>query len=150
MTETSSKLVSVTYSDLSDAYEYVSSAGPSEVQAYLCRNTGKIYYVSDYENSADLDEVSEDIGDSNQYICIPHKYDLDLGRDLVFSFVDQELPNQERNVSEMFRRKGGYRRFKEMLEKHRMLDKWYTFEASAVEKALREWCEDNDILVSDP
>jgi Uncharacterised protein family (UPF0158) len=150
MTATLSKPVSVTYNDLSDAYEYVSSAPPSEMQAYLCRNTGKIYYVSDYEDSAELDEVPDDIADSDQYISIPHKYDLDLGRDLIFSFVDQELPNQGRAVSDMFRRKGAYRRFKEMLQKHRMLDKWYAFEASAVEKALRDWCEDNDIQVSDP
>jgi hypothetical protein len=57
-----------------------------------------------------------------------------------FPIVDRELPEEWNTVVELFRRPGAYRRFKQMLESCDVLDKWYTFEANAVEKALREWC----------
>ena len=36
-------------------------------------------------------------------------------------------------------------RFKELLAAEGCLDKWYTFEAESTERALRNWCKENDI-----
>ncbi len=49
----------------------------------------------------------------------------------------------------MFRKKGAYGRFKHFLESNDMLQTWYDFENEQEEKALREWCKENGIEVSD-
>jgi hypothetical protein len=36
-----------------------------------------------------------------------------------------------------------------MLESYGMLDKWYAFEESAVEEALREWCQESGIQLQE-
>ncbi|MCY3750980.1 MAG: hypothetical protein OXG54_06225, partial [Gammaproteobacteria bacterium] len=89
----------------------------------------------------------EDIHDDRKYIQIPHKRELDLGRKLVLRFVEQELPGDIDYVSRMFRKAGAYSRFKDVLERRGMLEKWYEYEVTATEKALREWCEFNSIEI---
>jgi hypothetical protein len=137
---------SILFSELLNAFEFVGSGRPFENQAYICLETGNIYFVSSIAGAEE--DAPEDIEISEKYIMVPHKNDLGLGRDLAFSFVDRELPETWNTVVELFRRPGAYRRFKQMLESREMLDKWYTFEASAVEKALREWCDESGIQYS--
>jgi hypothetical protein len=36
---------------------------------------------------------------------------------------------------------------KELLASEGCLDKWYAFEAESTERALRNWCSENDIIV---
>ena len=75
------------------------------------------------------------------------KNDLDLGRPLALRFVARELPEQAERVGEFFRHKGAYARFKDLLESEGLLEKWYNFEAESTEKALRDWCAENDIRI---
>jgi hypothetical protein len=49
----------------------------------------------------------------------------------------------------MFRRKRGYNRLKDVLKRKKLLDQWYDFEARAIEKLLRDWCEVNRIAIVD-
>jgi Uncharacterised protein family (UPF0158) len=143
----SSNSISVGYDDLLFVFEAVGSSAPGEIDAYICVNTGRTYLVS---AMGDRDEdAPDDIETSDQYIRVPHKNDLDLGRELVFSFVAEYLPGEEENVRDVFRRKGAYGRFRDMLRSHGMTEKWHAFEESAGEKALREWAEENRIQFSD-
>jgi len=48
--------------------------------AYLCKETGRILFTSEM---GDSDELPEDVDDSDKYIAIPHKNDLELGKALV-------------------------------------------------------------------
>ncbi len=50
----------------------------------------------------------------------------------------------------MFRRKGAYGRFKPLLQDRGPLERWYAFEAAATERALKDWCELNDIPLRAP
>ena len=138
--------VSISYRELSNAFEFVSSSQPSEADAYICVNTGEIYFVSAL---AGINELPEDDGDTDNYIGVPHKNDLNIGRRLVFDFVDAELPSERDTVEKFFRRPGAYGKFKNMLESYGMLDKWYAFEESAVEEALREWCQESGIQLQE-
>ena len=139
-------MVAIKYADLLDAFDFVSFGAPFESSAFICANTGAIYCRSD---TLELDEeVPEDLETSDRYIAIPHKNDLNLGRDLVLSFVDQTLPDDYNTVAGFFRSKGAYSRFKQLLESRGVLETWYTFEANAVEAALRQWCEENSIQLS--
>jgi hypothetical protein len=77
------------------------------------------------------------------------KNELGLGTDLVFDFVEEHLPEDYDQVRRMFRRGGAYSRYKGLLERRGLLQKWYDFENRREEQALREWCKENDIELDD-
>jgi Uncharacterised protein family (UPF0158) len=138
-------VVAVKYEDLSTAFDFVSSAAPMEHQAYISIDTGTIYWISELNPLEE--EVPEDLETSDRYIAIPHKNDLDLGRDLALRFAEAELPDRYNMVAQFFRHRGAYARFKELLASEGRLEKWYAFESQSTERALRDWCTANDISV---
>jgi len=137
----------VKFSDLLLALEYVSAGVPFEAEAYLCVETGVIHYHSELADFGE--ELPEDIGDSEKYIAIPHKNDLDLGRRLVLDFAEAELAADLDDVYEFFKRKGAYARFKGLLETRGKLQQWYDYEESRQKAALRQWCEESAIEIID-
>lgn len=138
-------MVAVKYDALSFAFEFVSSGSPMEHNAYVSLDTGEVYWTSDLDPIEE--EVPADLETSDRYLAIPHKNDLDLGRNLALRFVARELPECYEQAADFFRRKGAYARFKQLLESEGMLEKWYKFEEESVERALRDWCAENDIQV---
>jgi hypothetical protein len=140
--------VSVSAVELRDAFEFVSAGSLSEHCAYVCIDTGRIYWTSSMGDLTDED-LPEDLETSDRYIAVPHKHDLNLGRNLVLVFVDQELPDDCDTVRGFFRRKGAYGRFKGLLESRDMLEAWYTFEDNATKAALLGWSEENSIQLVD-
>ena len=76
----------IKFSDIELAFDFVNSAPMTANVAVICKETGEIFYKSDY---GDEDEIPEEVYDREDCIEIPHKNDLDLGRNLVFEFVDQ-------------------------------------------------------------
>ena len=138
-------MVTVKYDDLSAAFDFVSFAAPMEHHAFISLDTGTIYWIS--EPNPLEEEVPEDLETSDRYLAIPHKNDLDLGSDLALRFSVAELPGRYARVEELFRHRGAYARFKDLLVSEGCLDKWYAFEADATEKALKNWCAENDIDV---
>ena len=135
----------VTYSEIEDAFFFVSSSPPFEHYAYLNKETGAFYYVS---TLGDSDELPDDLEENDKYISIPHKNDLDLGRELVFTFVSADLPDEVANVKRIFSRKGAYARYKDLLESKGRLEAWYEFERQATAKALRDWCKEKGIALT--
>jgi hypothetical protein len=146
MTAESARSISISFDDVHNAYEFVSSGAKSESEAYISASTGKIYYVSSVTGD---DELPEDAEGSDDYISVPHKNDLDLGRDLVFSFVQDELPAVWDEVRDMFQRRGAYGRFKDLLQRCGRMEAWYAYEERETKKALRAWCEEVGIQLSD-
>ncbi|WP_213766603.1 hypothetical protein [Caballeronia sp. dw_19] len=137
-------MVAVKYDDLISAFEFVGAAAPTEHSAYISLDTGTIYWTSEFADRLD-DDVPEDLEVSDRYVAIPHKTDLDLGRNLALRFVAQQLPDRYTQVNGFFRRQGAYSRFKDLLESCGVLDEWYGFEADAPEQALRRWCAETGI-----
>src|SRR6516225_10318076 len=113
-------MVAVKYDDLSMALDFVSYVAPMQHNAYVCIDTGKVYWTSDFSDTFD-EELPDDFETSDRYLAIPHKNDLDLGRDLVLRFVEQQLPARFDQVEGYFRRKGAYARFKDLLEREGFL-----------------------------
>ena len=134
------------YSDIEDAFLFVSSAPQHEHYAYLHKVTGEAYYVS---SLGDSDELPDDLEENENYIDVPHKNDLNLGRNLVFDFISANLPDEFDRVRRFFSGPGAYARFKDLLESKGQLDAWYEFERKATEEALRHWCNENDIRLTD-
>lgn len=134
----------VSWSDISDAFFYVSMAEMYLHSAILCRESGQIFYISDV---GDSDELPEDIEDDEKYIAIPHKKELDLGKSLALDFTLKCLPDELERVQTIFHRKGAYSRFKDLLDRKGLLDDWYKYEETESNAALREWCRENKIEV---
>ena len=139
-------MVTVNFSELREAYEFASFNGPVDTSAFVDLDTGAIYLVSD--EMEEYQEIPDDVGESDRYLGVPAKNELDLGRNLVISFAETHLPNDYDNVLDHFRRRGGYAKFRRLLENRGVLDKWYQFENEATETRLKEWCEENEIQIS--
>jgi hypothetical protein len=137
----------VSLKDIQEAFEFVSAAGGGEHQAFLCKQSGKLYCHS--ELCDDLDILPDDIDDTEKFIPIADKKELDLGKPLALDFAREFLPDDFDDVWQFFNGRGAYARFKALLDQRGLLDQWYDFEAKAEERALREWCELNSIEVRD-
>jgi hypothetical protein len=136
----------VSFSDLQLAFECVSSGGMGENKAHLDRQSGKIYWHSEFGD--DDEELPEDI-DDEKYISIPDKRELELGKFLVLDFAREFLPDDYDQVRHMFSRSGAYRRYKDLLVRRGALERWYDFSNKAEEAALQEWCAENGIDLSE-
>ena len=135
----------IKFSEIKDAFFFVSMGEMYMNSAILCIMTGQVFYISDF---GDSDELPDDIDDDlDKYIEIPHKNELNLGKPLVLEFSAMHLPDNLEKVNSFFYKKGAYAKFKNLLEAKGLLDKWYAFEEEEQNKALREWCKDNGINV---
>lgn len=141
----------VSFQEILTAFEFVDmSGGSGEHEAILCRRTGKIYWRSESGGLDELDDkLPDDIEDDANYVAIPDKRELDLGKPLVLGFVREFLPNDFDEVRYIFSKRGAYQKFKALLTRRNALDRWHDFESKATEQALREWCELNSIEVVD-
>jgi hypothetical protein len=139
------RMATVNHSDLEEALAFVRSEPSMESAAYIARDTGEIYFTSEIDS---LDaEVPDDLETSDQYVAIPHKNDLGLGRDLALLFVAQRLPDHSGGARAIFRQPGAYARFKSLLQSQGLQQDWFRFEADATATALRAWCAENGIEV---
>jgi hypothetical protein len=135
--------MTIKFSDIEDAFFFVSMGEMYMNSAILCIETGQTFYISDF---GDSDELPEDIDDdSDKYIEIPHKNELNLGKSLVLEFSAMYLPDNLEKINCLFHKKGAYSKFKNLLEAKGVLDKWYAFEKEEQNKALRQWCKKNNI-----
>jgi len=134
------------YDDLEFAFDYLNSGDPYDHTVYLSRSTGQTYYRSDL---ADIDELPEDVDENDDYVELPNTYDLDLGKQLVWDFVDRQIPGLKYKVKKIFSRRGAYSRYKSFLAEHDLLDAWHRFEEERTKRVLLEWCESEGISVED-
>lgn len=139
-------MTTINYEELRNALEFVSADANGDEEAYVCLTTGNIYWIS-----SEIDQepdMPKDVETSDLYIAIPDKKDLWLGQDVAMSFIGQALPDDYNTVASYFRKKGAYRRFKDLLELRGQLVAWYAFENTATDQALLAWCEENGIELS--
>jgi len=139
-------MASVKYGDLEWAFTYV-SASQGEHSAFVERDTGQIFWTS--ESGDQNDNPPEDVENLQRYLAVPHKNELELGRQLVLRFVELEMPDCYEEVINIFRGRGAYRRYKMLLESRNALDRWQNYEQTAVRRALSEWCEQHRLLLTE-
>jgi hypothetical protein len=136
------------FNEIDNAFEFVSSNMYGMNSAVLCKDTGKIFYQSDLAVLNEIEDA-EAMLDRDNCVDIPHKNDLELGKNLVFEFVEERLPKKMGLVDSMFRHPGAYSNYKALLESEGILQAWYDFENTMEEKALRQWCKDNNIKLEE-
>ncbi|WP_404924701.1 hypothetical protein [Mesorhizobium sp. ORM16] len=105
----------VSFADILLAFEFVSSGGTGEHQAFLCKQSGTLYWQSEF--TGDLDELPDDIDDSDKYVQIPDKRKLELGKPLALDFAREFLPDEVGDVREIFSKRAAYARFKNLLQR---------------------------------
>ncbi len=132
----------IQFSEIEDAFMFVSMGQPYENMAYLSKKSEKIYYHSEYGDTPE--ELPDDIDDP-VYIEIPHARELDPGKNLALEFSYKFIEHKAEYVESIFRKKGAYSRFKNLLEQLGKLEKWYVYEELAQRAALLKWCKDNEI-----
>jgi hypothetical protein len=139
----------VSIGDITGAFEFANTGGDmGEFCAFVCKQTGKIYYQTDFLDAAELnDELPNDIDDEEKYVALPDKRELDLGKPLVLDFAREVLPDDFDDVRYFFDKRGAYSKFKALLARRGAIDRWHAFEAKATERALRDWCALNEIEI---
>jgi hypothetical protein len=111
-------------------------------EAYICRETGHIYWVpDDVEMGGEWEDAPDDIQNIEKYVLVPDNHYLDLGNKLAFDFAAQYLAAHYDDVRTMFRRKGAFSQFKDLLHEKDLLEDWYAFSEEQSHKALEDWCE---------
>jgi len=93
------------FQDISEAFELISFAPMYEYQAFSDKETGKVYYHSEFGDDEEEEALPEDI-DDDKYIEIPHKNELGLGKTLVLDFAHEYLSDEVALIHAMFSRQG--------------------------------------------
>ena len=93
----------VSWDDLLTAFQLSTFGLPGEHQAFLCKETGNIYWHSEF--SDELDDLPDDIDDDEKYLPFPDKRELGLGKPLALEFTSEFLPNAVNEVRRIFSRK---------------------------------------------
>lgn len=137
-------MMSVDIEDLILAMDYTTSGEQFGYSAYIDRRSGEIHYEADDQ----IDPLPDDLYTSPEYIEMPTSSDLDLGSMLVYEFTEELFPEQEETVNQIFRRKGAYANFKELLHSNGKLDEWHRYEEKAKRNRLRDWAQHNGVEIS--
>ncbi|MDZ7785020.1 MAG: hypothetical protein U5K56_19430 [Halioglobus sp.] len=93
------------------------------------------------------EELPEDIEAPDLYAEVPNKRDLNLGKPLVLKFAARFMPDTYEEIDEIFRRRGAYARYKDLLYEKGKLEEWYEFEQSSIEKELIDWAQVEGFVV---
>ncbi|EJN13068.1 hypothetical protein PMI42_03685 [Bradyrhizobium sp. YR681] len=140
------------FGDILQAFEFADVSGGMEgCRAFVCRQTGKIYYQFEDDDLQELkdDELPDDIENETKYLPVPNSHGLDLGKPLVLAFVREHLPSDLDQVRFIFSKRGAYENFKTLLSRRRAIDDWHDYRNQATERALRDWCKLHSIEITD-
>ena len=134
------------FSEIEDAFMFVNMGQAYGNMAYLSRESGKFYFYSEYGDN--YEELPDDI-DEPTYVAIPDQNELGLGKNLALEFAHRFIEQKVEYVAAIFRKKGAYARFKNLLVQLGELDHWYQYEEEAQRKNLLQWCQENEISLAD-
>ena len=129
--------------DLEYALEWVSASLGAETQAFISRSTGRFFFQG--PDGPEDPDFPEDVENDSDYLAVPHKQQLDLGRSLVLRFIDETAPRLGDEVRDIFRRSGAFSKFKALLQRTRLLDAWHAYESAATRRALEQWAAANGL-----
>ena len=130
------------FAEVLDGFEFGAFGAMATNQAFISLERGTVHFVS---SELELEEDAPEDLDSGDYLALPDKAALGLGRELVMEFVQEQLPDDVDTVWGFFSKRGAYRRFKDFLERRGRIQAWYDYESAATEALLRAWCAEHGI-----
>lgn len=130
----------VKFSDIDQAFEFANTNGDmGEFRAFVCRQTGKLYHQTDFDDAAEFnDELPDDATTKRNISRFPTS--ASLGKPLVPDFAREFLPDDFDDVRHFFSKRGAYPKFRSLLARRGEIERWHAFENEATERALRAWC----------
>ena len=109
---------------------------------YYNKQTGELEYFNyEHENPNDLE--LEEVEDDEKFIRLPDKFDInDYGilKDFMFVQEDREIRDA---LYDIIHSKGVFKKFRQVVERFGILEKWYEFNNEEYEDIVKEWCEEN-------
>lgn len=87
--------------------------------------------------------------DGENYIAVPHKNELELGKRFTLRFAEDFPGEDTERVTDYFHGRSAYRKFKDLLERLGLLQRWYEYESEATGKALRERANEAGLQLND-
>ena len=130
------------FTEVLDGFEFGAFGAMPTNQAFISLERGTVHFVS---SELELEEDAPEDLDSGDYLALPDKAALGLGRELVMEFAQEQLPGDVDTVWGFFSKRGAYRRFKDFLERRGLVQAWYDYESAATEARLRAWCAEHGI-----
>ncbi|MEN9359743.1 MAG: hypothetical protein RL095_1278 [Verrucomicrobiota bacterium] len=148
-------VIPIPLSDLVDAYERISNTRNFEcpTNAMICPALGRVLMNQgpDFNEIEEMEaayEESEDGPDPFEgSLNFPDRQDLSLGWELCVDFAAEHFPTKAEEVRDYFRRKGGYRRFNDLVYRQNLQKVWMSFETERIRQALLKWCRRHEIAV---
>jgi len=110
----------VNLDELEFALIFIEGGTLLEAEAYIAVETGEVILYSD---DGESEPLPEDIDEEGRYLSIPTKQELGLGKRLVLRFTAEYLSADYEVVENIFRKKGAYSRFKDLLHDRNLLEK---------------------------
>ena len=107
-------------------------------EAYFSTETGRVYRIS---SLGDSDERPDDFEESDQYLNLPNKYDVELRSELVQKFTFVQNADLQEKIEITFHRRGAYRHFRYVLEENDLLECRRTFEEEHTKEGITRWCK---------
>lgn len=138
----------IAFEDLLWGLQFISVDPHGANQAYVNGTTGEIRCRSDLE-MLEPDLLLPDDADPDAWTPIPTSRELGLGAPAVMEFVSAHMASDNEEIRNIFGRKGAYGHFKALLARRGLLEQWYAFHDTAEKAALRAWCEEEGLDVSD-
>lgn len=130
------------YDTIEEAYHFVNGARYGERRALLHRPSGKAFYAS---TVADYGDLPAEVETSSDYVALPHKKDLALGKEVASDFIEENCPEQMARVMGIFARKDAYRHLKDLLTSIGLVETWYLYEDAREREELQTWCREHDL-----
>jgi len=122
---------------------------PFEGVAYLNVKTGATYTDLGDEFSYDEDESDKEtlreIEESEDWIALPTKQDLDEYR-IMEDFCGSLPEGGTRNrLEDVIHGKGAFRRFKDVVHRTNSQDQWYAFRDERLKREIADWLDQEKI-----
>lgn len=131
-----------------------------EVHAYLNQRTGELVMLFDediraVENEDDWSECPEcqqqalamtkEVLDSEDHLPLPSKFEIHEYK-IMERFCDSiKDPETSKELAYQIKGSGAFRRFKEAIRQHDLLDEWYQFHNKALEEIAIDWLKRHGI-----
>jgi Uncharacterised protein family (UPF0158) len=131
---------------------------------FLDRETGAVELVSDESLSlSDMEpgeidllpdwqreqaELAVRIETTDRYLALPNRFDVNEWN-IMHDFCHQVRRESIRNgLLRAIQGDHAFRRFKDQIANHNMWEEWNRFRRRAFEEIIREWCEENGIVLT--
>ncbi|MDW5416577.1 hypothetical protein R6242_08345 [Iodobacter sp. CM08] len=136
-------------SDIIDAIDFISGDSSQSSEAFIQIASGQVFIRSEYLDNIEDIKLPTNLSDKNLYLSLPSKHDLDLASKLPLTFTNQFAPDYFNEVHSMFKHRGAFGRFKDWADRHQLLSAWYLFEEKSTQAAIKDWCQENDIILAE-